>query len=96
MNERPESLWIRYGDTGEYHKIDWFSCELEQHLDPTDIGPFMAWVPGGLITTVMQGSNYVSLFWGDKDAQRTRDLNDEEKVEVERLLHPSMMYSHDH
>jgi len=96
MNERPEFLWIRYGDMGDYHKIDWFSCELDQHLDPTDVGTFVAWERAGVITSCFEGRNYISLFWGDKNANWIRDLNDKEKAEVQHMLSPSMMYSHDH
>lgn len=33
-----------------------------------------------------RGNNYISLFWGDDDAQPTGSLNHDEHSEINRLL----------
>jgi len=77
-------VWIRMGDVAEYEKFD----------DPYDAGQavgsrlqFEAWEPmsyyfisaGVEIPPYYDGQNYISVFWGDNNAEWIRDLNQSEK-----------------
>lgn len=86
-------IWMRIGDQGEYEsfrdpheageKFAPFLDKLEQFegLDlvrdafppgrPTDTIGFM--VPG-----LFEGNNYVSLYWGDQEADWMRDISNED------------------
>lgn len=72
-------VWIRTGDAGEYEAFD----------SPEDAGaaiadllpaPFDAarTMRGFAVPGCFEGENYVSAFWGDRDAEYSADLSDSE------------------
>jgi|GEM_PF-1997322 len=83
-----EYVWIRMGDMGGYEKFDSpYDAGKEvglYYLDRVDDFEFIEM--GISISPGYTGMNYISLFWGDEDAQPTRDLSEEEKAEFLRGL----------
>jgi len=77
-----EYVWIRMGDTGEYEKFDSpydAGEDVGSRLREVENFKFMGM--GIRIYPGYSGRNYISLFWGDEEAQPTRDLSDEERSE---------------
>jgi hypothetical protein len=72
-------LWLRLGDNDDYNEFgedfsalrDWL---LECRIDFDEINP----IRGGFTTPIFDAENYVSLYWGDDDADFERDLNKDE------------------
>lgn len=86
-----ERVWIRMGDVAEYEDFDTphaageavgarLATRREEHL----ILSFGYRAAGVSIEPYYIGRNYISLFWGDKDAQWIRDLSNIEQREFER------------
>lgn len=82
-------IWVRVGDTGEYESFDSLNDALD-YLNELSAGQVTRWVDGGMgvgIETVnYHGYDFISLFWGDDDADLTAHLNDAERAEVEAGL----------
>jgi hypothetical protein len=81
-------LWVRVGDGSEYEEFgDDFSA-LADHLNEMRVGRVLGWQGMGFATDRYDGNNYVSLFWGDADAQpvANADLDADERAEVERRV----------
>ena len=89
-----EKVWIRLGDVAEYESFDssydagievagrlgeaekaWF----EMRRKKPELMAFYFQPAGVAIPPSFVANNYISLFWGDKDAQWTRDLTNIEK-----------------
>jgi len=79
MAKKVERIWMRMGDQGEYEAFDspWdagneigmFYAEHDQMPDVKKYGRYGVEVDPGFLGPY----NYVSLFWGDDDAQPTND-----------------------
>lgn len=95
-------LWMRVGDGGEYHYHDGID-EAAEHLaellswsvqsgdwDVRNVIQSVAWVDLGLTMADMTGHNYVSLYWGDNDAQPERGLRRKEQAEFVKALRSSL------
>jgi hypothetical protein len=87
---RNNQLWVRVGDAGEYEP---FGDDLDAVLDWLNelrAGEVTGWVLGGigvgLETVNYWGYDFVSLFWGDADANLVRELDSEERAAVEAGL----------
>ena len=82
-------IWVRVGDMGEYESFDALDDALE-YLNELSAGQVTGWVEGGMgvgIETVnYHGYDFVSLFWGDDDANLTAHLDADERTEVEEGL----------
>ena len=87
-------LWVRDGACSDYEKFDGIDDWLDRCAVET-LGGFIAWktlsgatghVCQGLETTYFCDDDYISLFWGDDDAQATRSLNALEKKIIENRL----------
>lgn len=81
-----EYVWTRLGDAAEYEKslnpydagvcVGYFSLPVTVKFSDLTI----YYKIGGIaIEPYFTGRKYISLFWGDRDAQRIRDLNSDEK-----------------
>lgn len=83
-----EYVWIRLGDVAEYEK---FNTPYDAGLavgERIGIGKpeplaFHYRAAGVAIPPAFVGNNYISLFWGDENAQWTRDLTNVEKRHFE-------------
>ena len=82
-------VWVRIGDMGEYESFDSLDDALD-YLNELSAGQVTGWVEGGMgvgIETVnYYGYDFVSLFWGDDDANLTAPLDADERMEVEEGL----------
>lgn len=83
MSTQPLLIWIRQGDIGEYESADSIA---DLDFAERKLGKFKAWQRFGFSTDTHEGRDYVSLYWGDKEAEPVRYLTREEKIEVERLV----------
>jgi len=83
-----EYVWIRLGDVAEYEKFD-KPYDAGIHVgESIGIGKpeplaFHYRAAGVAIPAAFVGDNYISLFWGDENAQWTRDLTNIEKRHFE-------------
>ena len=82
-------VWVRVGDMGQYESFDSLDDALD-YLNELKAGEVTGWVYGGMgvgIETVnYHGYDFISLFWGDDDANLTARLDADERVEVEAGL----------
>ena len=83
-----ERLWVRLGDASNYENVLWE--DLPSVLNYKNAGAFVDWLYAvdGLVTSEYTGRNYISLFWGDQNAQLLRSLDEEERDQVEDMLKP--------
>jgi hypothetical protein len=79
-------VWMRMGDNDDYHDFDdpfEAGSSLGAFLSETGTKTFKAgdarWRDHGVEAGGFTGYNYISLFWGDKDAQDAQGLNDSDK-----------------
>jgi len=82
-----EYVWIRVGDVAEYEKFDTpydAGFQVRQSLREGVLPSYFYRAAGVSIPPGFTGNNYISLFWGDKDAQWIRDLSEEQKKDFER------------
>ena len=86
-------VWARWGDNSDYESFD-TPCDagrtLGNILNPdgkfTKEMPELAYVPKGVETEGFVSMNYISLFWGDDDAQPVNeaDLNESDRLDFEQ------------
>jgi len=83
-----DKVWMRMGDTDDYHDFDDpFSAgsELGSYLSETGTKTFngsdIRWRGLGLEIGGFAGYNYISLFWGDNDAQKSQALSAKDKIQ---------------
>ena len=76
-------LWTRLGDTGEYE--EWGSdltavagILVEARIDPHE----MRQIRCGFVCPGFEQANYISLYWGDEDANMLAHLSREEFQEL--------------
>ncbi len=83
------SYWIRVGDQGDYQPVDDIAAAVEC-LNEWRVGECTGWVEGGrgvgLETTHCYGCDFISLFWGDANANLIRPLDELERADVEEGL----------
>ena len=85
-----EQLWLRVGDAGDYENFGDDLAALLDYLNELRAGEVTGWVLGGigvgLETVNYWGYDFVSLFWGDSNANLIRALDDQERAAVEAGL----------
>jgi hypothetical protein len=78
--------WVRVGDQGDYQPVDDLDAVIGT-LNEWRVGEVTAWVDGGIgvgiETTECYGYDFISLFWGDDQANLIRPLNGWERAKVE-------------
>jgi hypothetical protein len=80
------TLWVRAGDGDNYNPFDGLQEVADYLADMGATGP-LEWCNNyGVTSPEFRGNNYISLFWGDADAQPTRSLTTSEHDEINRLL----------
>jgi hypothetical protein len=86
-------LWLRVGDAGEYESFGDSLEDVCDYLNDLGAGEVTGWVNGGVgigfETQNFYGYDFVSLFWGDADAEPIRELDEEERAAVEDRLEES-------
>lgn len=90
---QPEWLWVRMGDNSDYEQLDDIS-ELDFEGCLTPDSEVSGWTKYGFTVHPFEGANYISCFWGDRNAQPTRALDEAEKCRVELKVlsadHPTL------
>ena len=83
------SVWVRVGDDGAYESFDLLYDALE-YLNALGVGGVTGWVVSpigvGVETVNYWGFDFISLFWGDEQANLIRELDGEERLIVESEL----------
>ena len=74
-------LWMRLGDGGDYERFDGIGEAADSLRENRVRGPYRKCM-GGIKAPGFQGNNYISLYWGDEDANLTQQLNDTEFSEL--------------
>jgi len=89
------AVWIRYGDVSDYFDFDGpydagqgVGMVLAEY--PTKSFSYHYIAAGVEIEPYYTHQNYISIFWGDEDAQWVRDLSEEEKKAFERGIKSSL------
>ena len=88
--KEPEILWVRLGEMGEYESFDqdlfavWHCLKENGVQEITRVGAGIE--ASGKSYCQLYGRNYISLFWGDKDAQIIRELTDAELNEIRVII----------
>jgi hypothetical protein len=77
--------WIRVGDGDDYHDFDDLS-EVAEALAEYRVEQVEACNEMGVACDQFRGHNYISLFWGDGDAQPLRDLTAGDVEELNEQL----------
>ncbi len=83
-----EKIWVRVGYGSDYCDCPGLTEAIEYLADSQAFGPFGR-VKYGLICPTYDGNNYISIYWGDADAQPTRELTETEYGLIEWLLDPT-------
>ena len=81
-----ERLWIRLGDNADYEECGSDFGALAELLEMFNVSQDdMQWRTDGMgfQTESFYGNNYVSLFWGDEDAQPIRGLTRQEQESIQ-------------
>ena len=80
------TLWVRAGDGDNYNAFDGFQ-DVADYLGEMGATSPLEWCNEyGVSSPEFRGNNYISLFWGDDDAQPIRQLTTAERNEVNRWL----------
>jgi len=74
------------GDGDNYNAFDGFQEVAEYLSEMGAPGLLIACNEYGVTSPEFRGQNYISLFWGDDDAQPMRSLTTDEQNEINRLL----------
>ena len=80
-------LWVRAGDADNYNDFDGLQEVADYLAEMGAHDPLERCNEYGVTSPEYRGQNYISLFWGDDDAQPIRSLTIDEQNEVNRLLH---------
>lgn len=71
-----EKLWVRCGEQDDYHPFDSVQEAANYIASCEEIGGFTRCNEYGIEGAHYKGFNYISIFWGDKEAQPIRQLED--------------------
>ena len=79
-------LWVRAGDSDNYNDFDGLHEVAAYLAEMGATGP-LEWANDlGVSSPEFRGRNYISVYWGDGNAQPIRSLTTDEHEEVNRLL----------
>ena len=85
-------VWTRLGDQGDYEDYDTpYDAgikigEVYSILEPFEDEVKPRYRGKGYELPGFEGNNYISLFWGDYDAQDSVELNESDKLDFESGL----------
>lgn len=79
-------LWVRIGDGGSYEKFDDLESAAEHLAEYQVVAPLTRRDNYGVESPNHTGLNYISIFWGDKDAQPTKKLHHGEIKKLSDLV----------
>jgi len=71
-------VWLRLGDADDYHNFDTID-EVKADLEALGLKKdFKKCRKYGISNSEYKGLNYISLFWGDSEAQPLKPISDKE------------------
>ena len=70
-------LWLRVGDCGEYEVMEDLDAAIE-YLNELCVGKITAWVQSGFETQNYYGQDYISIYYGDHEANHIADIGEDE------------------
>lgn len=73
-------VWMRIGDTDDYHRCDSLEDAAEKFATEADDWE-LTWQERGFTARGFEDRNYVSLFWGEGDSSFYRDLDKQERYD---------------
>lgn len=80
-------LWIRGGDADDYHEFGFDFDAAAEYLQLIGVsGRLCRCGRYGVSARGFTGHNYISLYWGDDDAQPERGLTDKEVAKLSTYL----------
>jgi hypothetical protein len=80
------TLWVRAGDGDNYNGFDGLHEVADYLAEMGATGPLGWCNKYGVTSPEYRGKNYISLYWGDEDAQPLRLLTVAEHNEINRQL----------
>jgi len=80
------TLWVRAGDADSYNAFDGFQEVADYLVEMGATDCLERCNKYGVTSPGYRGNNYISLFWGNDDAQPSRPLTTAEQNEVNGLL----------
>lgn len=81
------TLWIRAGDADNYNEFGIDFAAAAEYLDMLGVSaPLVRCIKYGVSAPGFIGHNYISLFWGDNDAQPEREVTDAELAKLNAHL----------
>ncbi len=79
-------LWIRLGDADGYEEFGDDLSAVVDALKSAGVSAKFTGVRGGISASGFEGRNYISMYWGDSDANHIRDLNKTELSQIRKGL----------
>jgi hypothetical protein len=81
------SLWIRCGDADNYNDFGIDFAAAADYLDMLGVtGSLVRCNKYGVTASGFAGHNYISLFWGDNEAQPGREVTNAELADLNAHL----------
>lgn len=80
------SVWARFGDGGDYEDLGDELYAVATALVDNDVANPVSWQKMGLSCAGYRGDNYVSIYWGKTAEDPSRELNANEKRQIEEFL----------
>ena len=74
MKTKTPFIWVRVGDADSYNRFDCLA-ELAEYMAMFGVRHVYRTQKYGVAAKGFTGLNYISLFFGDDEAQPTRDLS---------------------
>jgi len=81
-----ERLWMRLGDMSDYEEFGNDFDEVADLAAEAGIDQVDKWVRSGFTALGFESNNYVSLYWGDDDADMIRPLNKQDQRKFKKAL----------
>jgi len=81
-----ELVWLRMGDSDDYEQFDNINDAAKSAAAFGVEADDLRWIRGGFEAEGFKGRNYVSIYIGDDEADKIRDLTSSEKKNFERAL----------
>ena len=88
------NLWIRMGDNSDYENFGADLFDLVDSLKEYNLGKFLFWrINGGFETENFQGGNYISIFWGNNNAQFEEEITKFQREAIEVAIKNKFNYT---
>jgi len=87
LSQDIEQLWMRLGNMNDYEEFGDNFDSAAREASESGIDRVDSWIKrGGFTAFGFEERNYVSLYWGDDNADMIRPLNRQEQKKFEKAL----------